>query len=341
MGVAITLITGFLGAGKSTLINRIVREHPNRRFGLVVNEFGDVKLESQIIDAPGSGITELPNGCMCCVVRSDLIAAVESLRERDPAIDHIIIEASGLSDPVPIAATFLDYESISDLYLDSIVCVVDAERFLESLDHYEIAAQQILFSDYLVISKLNPSQPAPLTNLIKAIQPLRPKGRIFPVDDSFSTDLIIDPYGGDHGDIRNLEIAEHDHGNEGHIDHDDHEDHEAIEHRSDGRELYYHRHERVETMFYTTERSFLPESFGQFLNSLPSGLARAKGFVQFGGPKADGAKYLLQVVGARPDLERRDWAAGESRRSALVFIGRDIDPEGLRLRLDACLEYSA
>jgi G3E family GTPase len=185
------------------------------------------------------------------------------------------------------------------------------------------------------------------------------------MDDSFSTDLIIDPYGGDHGDIRNLEIAEHDHGDHGHagyMDHDDHEDHddqedhddhedhdhqeahddqEAHEHRSGGRKLYHHQHERVETVFYTTERTFLPERFGQFLNSLPSGLARAKGFLQFGGPKADGAKYLLQVVGARPDLQRRDWAADEARRSALVFIGRDIDPDGLRLRLDACLDYSA
>lgn len=327
MRIPITIVTGFLGAGKSTLINRIIRDNPGTRFGIVVNEFGDVKLESQFIDALGSGITELPNGCMCCVVRGDLIAAVESLLERDPMISHIIIEASGLSDPVPIAATFLDYEAQSDLYLDAIACVIDGERFFDAIDAFQIAAQQILFSDFVLISKASSLAAHTIKNLMAAIKPMRPKGRIFLMDAGFSTDLLVDPIQGDHGDIRNLQILEHEH------DHDEH-DHDHGHDGMHGDEApYRHLHEHVDTVFYTNDAKLDPGRFGEFLSSLPPSLARAKGFVHFGGPKADGAKYLVQVVGQRPDMERREWGENEKRQCALVFIGRGLDETELRHRL--------
>ena len=101
-------MTGFLGAGKSTLINRILSEFSHLRFGLIVNEFGDVGLESQIIEASEDEIFELSNGCMCCVVRTDMKDAVHSLVEKAGFVDHILMEASGLSDPAPIAQTFLE-----------------------------------------------------------------------------------------------------------------------------------------------------------------------------------------------------------------------------------------
>lgn len=328
MRIPITLITGFLGAGKSTLINRIIREHPDIRFGIVVNEFGDVNLESQIIDAPGSGIAELPNGCMCCVVRADLIGAVESLLQKDPKIRHIIIEASGLSDPVPIAATFLDHEARSHLFLDAIACVVDAQRFFDSLESFEIALQQILFSDLVLVSKASLASANSLENLSATLKSLRPKGRIFIMDESFSTDLLIDPVGGDHGDIRNLTIVEHDHDAHHSAVHN-HETHEQ-DGGAEGKNIYRHKHEEVDIVFITAEEKLNVDRFGAFLNTLPTGLARAKGFVHFEGPKVDNAKYLIQVVGQRPSITRREWGEDEKRQCAMVFIGRGLDSDDLR-----------
>lgn len=384
MSVPVSLVTGFLGAGKSTLINRLMQEYPDRRFGIVVNEFGDVKLESQIVDAGEDSITELPNGCMCCVVRSDLIASVAGLLDRNPGIDHLLLEASGLSDPVPIAATFLQDDLSGRVRFDSVICVVDVLHFLDSLDNYAIASQQIVFSDFVLLSKVEEAGPAFTARVRALIAIQRPNARIIELRDGAPLDLLIDVTDIDHSSIEGLEVEEHHH----------HHDDEGKAHgrentagwmlkkpmppasagshasgslgeprafrsiatpvdgqdrvfrhpaaNADGgpkaarKKVYRHAHEKVDTLFYKSERPLNLDAFTRLLNHIPRTVIRAKGFLLFDDPRAQDRKYLLQLVGWRPVLEMRRWRDGEKKQSALVFIGRGFDTVELERALAAC-----
>ena len=344
MPIPVTLITGFLGSGKSTLINRIMAEKPTTRFGLIVNEFGDVNLESQIVEAGKDEITELSNGCMCCVVRADLLSAVKGLLDRQPFIRHIILEASGLSDPVPIAATFLNDTLGGQLRFDSILCVVDTVNFFESAEDFLITAQQLEYSDFILLSKTDIAPAEQVVKVRKFIMALVPSARILVLDDSFSADLVLDSSILNHDSIVDLEIEEHSHEGmkESHPNPDPitqkHTDENSIQGHK-GR-VYHHVHESVDTFFYKSKRALDPERFGNFLRLLPRSVFRAKGFLYFPDSRAAGKKYILQLVGRRANLEAKPWGEEEERQSAMVFIGRGFDTQALEQSLREC-ELSA
>ena len=333
MSIPITLVTGFLGSGKSTLINRVIADNPEKRFGLVVNEFGDVKLESQIIEAGKDEIVELSNGCMCCVVRGDLLNTVSGLLAKRPNTDHIILEASGLSDPVPIANTFLNDTLSGRIRFDSVVCVVDPVNFLSSKKDYSVAEVQLRYSDFILISKTDIAKASEVERTKRIILSIQHDARIFELRDGFSTDLVFDTSTIDHGEIAELEIEAHHH--EGKEEEDD-EEHAGILHGDDGRKIYHHVHESVETLFYKTRNPMDLERFGALMHRLPKEIVRAKGFLDFTDPKAAGKKFVLQIVAGRPVLEAKPWATGEARQSAMVFIGRRFDKEKLLKELAAC-----
>jgi len=314
MKIPVTLITGFLGAGKSSFINRILDDNPDVRFGLVVNEFGDVNLESQIVDAGKNEITELPNGCMCCVMRDDLIGSVKALLEKGPDIGHILLEASGLSDPVPIAAAFVLNDLDGKLRFDAIICIVDTVNYLDSIEDFAIATQQLQYSDFILLSKTDLATPEGTARVRKFILSRKRNACILEIDEGFSTALVVDSSPLDHDDIAALEDQDHHHHN--------------------------HVHEEVETYFHKCVKPLDLERFGHFLTLMPSGVVRAKGFMHFTSvnveKKVEDRKYVLQYVGGRPMLEMKPWKEGEARQSALVFIGRGFDKATLRENLANC-----
>ena len=333
MSIPITLVTGFLGSGKSTLINRVIADNPEKRFGLVVNEFGDVKLESQIIEAERDEVAELSNGCMCCVVRGDLLKTVSGLLQKGPNIGHVVLEASGLSDPVPIANTFLNDNLGGRVRFDSVVCVVDPLNFLSSMKDFSVAEVQLRYSDFILISKADVATPGQVERVRRIILSLQPDARIFEMGPGFSTDLVFDTSNLDHGEIAELEIEAHHHDGDGEEDDDETP---GVVLGSDGRKIYHHVHESVETLFYKTRKPMDLERFGALMHRLPKEIVRAKGFLDFSDPKAAGKKFVLQIVAGRPVLEAKPWSAGETRQSAMVFIGRDFDKEKLLTQLAAC-----
>lgn len=339
MSIPITLITGFLGAGKSTLINRVIAENPGTRFGLVINEFGDVKLESQIIESGGDEVTELSNGCMCCVVRGDLIRTVDGLLKKRPGIGHIILEASGLSDPVPIANTFLNDEMGGRVRFDSAVCVVDPINFVSSLGDYPVAEAQLLFSDFILLSKVDEATPSQLNTTSSLILSRRPDARILELGEGFPLDLVFDTSGVDHSKLAGLEIEEHSHHEHDDDDEDDAESGLAagiVAVGADGKNHYRHVHEPVDTLFYKSRKPLDLERFGAVMHKLPREVVRAKGFLDFADPEARGKKFVLQMVGGRPVLSAKPWETGEARQSAMVFIGRGFDRERILASLEAC-----
>ncbi len=344
MSIPITLITGFLGSGKSTLINHVIADNPDIRFGLVVNEFGDVKLESQIIEASGDQVAELSNGCMCCVVRGDLIKTVAGLINKAPDIGHVVLEASGLSDPVPIANTFLNDELGGKIRFDAVICVVDAVNFPTSIKEYPVADAQLKYSDFILLSKVDAATPAQIAATKKVILSHRPDARILEMGPDFATDLVFDTSRVDHSQLAGLEIEEHHHheheeGADGHDDDDDeHDDHgpSGIIKGADGKMHYHHSHEPVQTLFYKTKTPLDLQRFGVMMRDLPVDVIRAKGFLDFADPDAKGKKFVLQMVGGRPVLNAKAWEPGEVHQSAMVFIGRKFDKDAIVAMLKKC-----
>ena len=344
--IPITLITGFLGAGKSTLINRIIKERPNTRFGLIVNEFGDVQLESSILETTEEEIVELPNGCMCCVVRADIIGAVEKIISSANKVDCILVEASGLSDPMPIAQTFMQDDLAGQIRLDSILCVVDAENFGRSADDFSIAYTQLRSADILLLSKSTLVPKEQVQKLREVVKKVVPLTSFLIADKSLSLDLIIDTKGFDHSEIAELEIDDI-------KGEDDHEDlfegvlqsipmegsqnskpRIGVLPKKSGAHDHYHEH--VETLFYKTEKRMDHQKLSKLIYSLPESIVRGKGFIAFSVSAPLDKKYLLQFVGSRRDLIARDWAPFEQRQTALVFIGKSFDKNWLELELEKC-----
>src|SRR5258707_4357908 len=181
--VPVTILTGFLGSGKTTLLNRILREDHGRRIAVIENEFGEVGIDSEIIEKSDEQIVEMNNGCICCTVRGDLIRILGTLKEkRDTGalkFDRVVIETTGMADPGPLAQTFFTDEEIGNYYLlDSILTVVDAKHAPKQLDEFHEAQEQVGFADRILLSKTDLTQEDENQALIKRIRKMNPRAQV-------------------------------------------------------------------------------------------------------------------------------------------------------------------
>src|ERR1700693_2077219 len=174
--IPVTVISGFLGAGKTTLVNRLLWQNPGMTIGVIVNEFGEVGIDGELILADDNALIEIRNGCVCCTVRTDLVAGVKALLARtDIRLDRLIIETSGLADPAPVLQTFLaDADLLTQVELEAVVTLVDAANFHHHI-HDGIANEQIAFADLVVLNKvdlMDASWLASLENHLRSINPV-------------------------------------------------------------------------------------------------------------------------------------------------------------------------
>ncbi len=305
--VPVTILTGFLGSGKSTLVNRLLREQPGRRFGLVVNEFGDAALESQLIEAQRRPLFELPSGCVCCVSDGDLEAALKALLKKDPRLGHILVEASGLSSPGPLVALLTADKPAREFpfELGSVLGVVDASTFLEREPAWPTVARQLAFADAVLLTKTDLA-PAERSAAVTAELTRR-----FPGLKVMTTAKAL-PWS------------------------------VLFEQRAETAVAAVRRFTRVTSghearvFEYTQEQPLHPESLGAVFADLPQGILRAKGVLLLADKTGGQYKYLLQYTGAQKQLHSRRWEKAESKRTSLVFIGTDFDGPELGRRLDAC-----
>src|SRR6266481_2612171 len=220
--VPVTILTGFLGSGKTTLLNRILKEDHGRRIAVIENEFGEVGVDSEIIESADEQIVEMNNGCICCTVRGDLIRILGTLKEkRDQGalkFDRVVIETTGMADPGPVAQTFFTDEEIGNYYLlDSIITLVDAKHAPKQLDEFHEAQEQVGFADRILLSKTDLTKEEETENLIKRLRRMNPRAPIkkvnfgdAPIDEvldirGFNLNAILDI------DPAFLEDAEHEH----------------------------------------------------------------------------------------------------------------------------------
>ena len=329
--IPVSLVTGFLGSGKSSLVNRILARHPERTFGLIVNEFGDVALESQILQAHEDDIVELKNGCMCCVLRDDLLDAVARLLRR-PEIDHIIVEASGLSDPIPIIQTFQTNSLEGSIRLASVICVVDPLSFRVARETYTVTMRQLNQADYVVVSKSDVSGNAAARALAEELRSMVTRTSVFAVPEETPLSAIFDvpEQPGDTAAVLSGRGAR--------------ERRESDEHTPEYAAVTVapsFTHDPVASVYFTSTDPLDAETFEEVMENLPAGVVRVKGILYVSRIDGRYVKYILQYAGGRRENFPAPWGRNETRQTALLFLGMGFDAAALKTRLDACVVPSA
>jgi G3E family GTPase len=238
--IPVTVLTGYLGAGKTTLLNRILSEPHGKRYAVIVNEFGEIGIDNDLIVESDEEIYEMNNGCVCCTVRGDLIRVVEGLMRRPGRFDAIIVETTGLADPVPVAQTFfMDDDVRAKTRLDAVVALVDARHLPARLKDSREAEDQIAFADVVLLNKTDLVTPEELESIERTVRAINPSARIHRTERAaVPLDTVLDRGAFDLS--RALENDPHflDHDHPDHAcgpdcDHDHHHDHHHHDHHHD------------------------------------------------------------------------------------------------------------
>jgi G3E family GTPase len=341
----VTVLTGYLGAGKTTLLNRILTEDHGRRYAVIVNEFGEIGIDNDLIVDADEEVFEMNNGCVCCTVRGDLIRILSGLMKRKGGFDAIVVETTGLADPGPVAQTFFVDEDVrARTKLDSVTTVVDAKHVLLRLADSKEAREQIAFADQIVLNKtdlVTPDELATVEARLRRLNPLAPIHRA--VKSNVPLDAILGRGGFDLDRVLEIEPAflSPPHGQAGHVhdehcghDHD-HHDHGHHDHAAGG---HAHEDQDIRGVALTLTRPLDGRKVTQWLNDVLQAqgpdILRAKGILDV---KGEDKRLVFQAVHMILDGElQRAWKPEEVRYSRMVFIGRNLDEPKLRAGLEAC-----
>jgi G3E family GTPase len=311
----VTVLTGYLGAGKTTLLNRILTEQHGKRFAVIVNEFGEIGIDNDLVVDTDEEVFEMNNGCICCTVRGDLIRIINGLMKRQSRFDAILIETTGLADPAPVAQTFfVDDDVAARARLDAIVAVVDTHHIGTQLADSHEAQEQVAFADVILMNKTDLVPTADIVEVVKRIRGINAFAEIHLTQHCLlPLDAILDRGAFDLDRILAIEpgfLAEEDH------EHD----------------------QSIASISLTAERPLDPVAFDRWIGPLlrlrGGDILRCKGILDFA--RSD-KQFVFQGVHMLVDGDyTRPWKPTEERRSRIVFIGRDLDHRAIRDGFNAC-----
>jgi G3E family GTPase len=329
-GIPVTIITGFLGSGKTTLLNHILSNQQGLKTAVLVNEFGEIGIDNELIVTTGEDMVELSNGCICCTINNDLVEAVYKVLDREDKVDYLVVETTGLADPLPVALTFLGTELRDLTRLDSIITVVDAANYSLDLFNSEAAHSQIAYGDVIVLNKTDLVDEGDLDSLEIKIRDVKEGARILrttrsqvPLPLILSVGLFDSQKYFTPADEHEHHDHDHDHSECGH-DHHDHEHHHHSDHlENDG----------FTSLSFQSDQPLSIRKFQYFLdNQLPPTVFRGKGIMWFDeSPK----RHIFHLCGKRFTLDDDEWK-GEPKNQ-LVLIGQNLDQEALMSQLQKCI----
>ena len=307
----VTVITGFLGSGKTTLLNQILQNDLNHKVAVLVNEFGDINIDAQLLVSYDNDMVELSNGCICCTINSGLVEAVKRILAREEKVDRLIIETTGVADPLPIILTFVGSYFRDFTHLDSVITLIDSETFTPKHFESEVAFKQVAYGDIFLLNKTDLASKQQLNTLETYLASIKKNPRIIHTQYSqVSLPLILD--------VGLTEI-------------DSYLEEQNQHHHSNHLET-----EGFMSMSFQSDKPFDVYKFQKFLNEeLPLEVFRAKGIVWFAGSQL---RHIFQLCGQRNDIKSEPWSTHPVNQ--LVFIGRHLDTDKLRQKLNNCLATS-
>jgi G3E family GTPase len=335
--IPVTVLTGYLGAGKTTLLNRILSENHGKKYAVIVNEFGEIGIDNDLIIGADEEVFEMNNGCVCCTVRGDLVRILDGLMKRKGKFDAIIVETTGLADPAPVAQTFFVDEDVQkNARLDAVVTVADAKWLSDRLKDAPEAKNQIAFADVIVLNKTDLVSKGELTEVEARIRGINPYAKLHRTERcKVALSDVLERGAFDLDRILEIEPdfleAEDDHHHHDH-DHDHH-------HHDHGRGLKHYHDEDMQSLSLRTDRPLDPSKFMPWLQNLVASegqkILRSKGILAF---SDDEDRYVFQGVHMMLEGDhQRKWKDGEKRESRVVFIGRELPEEMIRKGFESCI----
>ncbi|MGF1675732.1 MAG: CobW family GTP-binding protein [Rivularia sp. (in: cyanobacteria)] len=342
-GLPVTIITGFLGSGKTTLLNHILTNQQGLKTAVLVNEFGEIGIDNELIVSTDENMVELNNGCICCTINSDLVDAVYKVMERQDNIDYLVVETTGLADPLPVALTFLGTELRDLTRLDSIVTLVDAANYSLDLFNSDAAFSQIAYGDVIVLNKTDLVNEADLDALEVKIREIKEGARILRTRKSqvplplilsvglFETDKYFDAAVEDKHEHHDHE--HHDHSECGH-DHDHHNHDNHHDHHNHNDHSHHLENDGFTSVSFESDKPLSIRKFQYFLdNQLPENIFRAKGILWFDeSPK----RHIFHLCGKRFTLDDDEWGT-KPHKNQLVLIGQNLHKEELLKQIENCV----
>ena len=343
----VTIISGFLGSGKTTLLNHILKNQFGLKTAVLVNEFGEIGIDNDLIIETGEDMIELNNGCICCTINGELRNTVKKVLEKSKNLDYLIVETTGLADPLPVAMTFAGSDLRDRVRLDSIITLVDAENFDFKIKTSDISYSQILYGDIILINKCDLVSENQISKIEKRILEIKKEPRILKsINSEVSLETITsvgffetDKY--DFSEDQEDKLFKNDSLTDSHHSHEN--SHHLHEHSHHANDHSHHSHDHSDhasensiegftSVSFQCEEPFSLRKFQNFLdNELSQDVFRAKGILWF---LESERKHIFHLAGKRFSLDDDDWRNKKSNK--IVLIGKNLNHEKIKQQLSSC-----